>query len=45
MEHFHEMLIEDEIVLCGVVLALGIAAGAVSRMVKSFFRRRETTRG
>ncbi len=45
MEHFHDMLIEDEIVLCGVVLALGVAAGAVSRMVRAFFRRGQTISG
>ena len=43
MEHIHEMLIEDEIVMCGMILALGVAAGALSRMVAFVFRRRQTT--
>jgi hypothetical protein len=39
MNHLHEMLIEDEIVLCGLVLLLGLAAGAVARFAFSVWRR------
>jgi len=42
MDHLHEMVIEDEIVMCGSVLLLGIVLGAVARIVVSL-RRREAT--
>jgi hypothetical protein len=31
MNALHEMLIEDEIVFCGLVLLLGVIAGALAR--------------
>jgi len=40
MEHFHAMVIQDEIVLCGVVLLLGFVTGAVARLVAVFGKRR-----
>lgn len=33
MDRFHEMVIEDEIVMCGSVLILGIIAGIAARVV------------
>jgi len=40
MESFHQMLPEDEILLCGVVLLLGILAGAVTRLAAAWRERR-----
>jgi hypothetical protein len=39
MEHFHEMLVEDEILMCGLVMALGIVAGALTRLLVRFTQR------
>jgi hypothetical protein len=36
MPDLHEMLIEDEILLCGLVLLVGIVIGAVARCVVAF---------
>ncbi len=36
----HMMLIEDEILLCGTVLVLGIMAGAVARFIRVMTSRR-----
>jgi hypothetical protein len=33
MDKLHEMLIEDEIVFCGLVLLFGVVVGALARLV------------
>jgi hypothetical protein len=40
MGGLHEMLIEDEIVLCGLVLLLGVVTGVVARWVAALRERR-----
>jgi hypothetical protein len=40
MDALHEMLVEDEIVFCGVMLLLGIVTGAAARFVASLRERR-----
>jgi len=40
MNHLHEMLIEDEIIMCGVVTISGIVAGVISRVVYAIRQRR-----
>ncbi len=40
MESFHQMLPEDEILMCGVVLLLGIVAGALARLAAAWRERR-----
>ena len=40
MGGLHEMLIEDEIVLCGLVLLLGVVTGVVARGVAALRERR-----
>ncbi len=40
MEHLHQMLPEDEIFMCGVVLLYGILAGAAARLVLAWRERR-----
>lgn len=40
MDHLHEMLIEDEIVLCGLVMMLGIVTGVISRVIGVVRQRR-----
>ena len=40
MERLHEMLVEDEILFCGLTMLAGILAGAVARCVASLRRRR-----
>ena len=32
MNHLHEMLVEDEILLCGLVTVLGFLAGAAAHL-------------
>jgi hypothetical protein len=44
MNHLHEMLIEDEIIMCGVVMLSGIIAGIISRVVYAVRQRRTTAR-
>ncbi|HEX4143583.1 MAG TPA: hypothetical protein VHY91_08625 [Pirellulales bacterium] len=39
MDRFHNMLIEDEVLLCGLVLVLGMVAGAAGRLVANFWKR------
>ena len=39
MDRFHHMLVEDEVLLCGLVLIVGIVAGAVGRLVLNFWKR------
>jgi hypothetical protein len=38
----HEMLPEDEIILCGVVLALGLVLGMATRFLVAFLRERRS---
>jgi hypothetical protein len=40
MNHLHEMLIEDEILLCGLVTALGFLTGAAARLARTVWRDR-----
>ena len=40
VEHLHEMLVEDEIIFCGLMLLLGVIAGAVSRCLFALRARR-----
>jgi hypothetical protein len=40
MDALHEMLVEDEIVFCGLTLLVGIVIGAVARLVLSLWERR-----
>lgn len=40
MDRLHDMLVEDEILFCGLTLLLGIVAGAVARVVASLRGRR-----
>ncbi len=40
MDRLHEMLVEDEIIFCGLVLLLGIVSGAVARCVAALRERR-----
>jgi hypothetical protein len=40
MDTLHEMLIEDEIIFCGLVLLLGIVTGAVARCIIALRGRR-----
>jgi hypothetical protein len=42
MERLHTMLIEDEIMLCGLVLVVGIVAGAFGRWAFNFTKGNET---
>ena len=39
MGHLHEMLIEDEIIMCGMVMLTGIVVGIVSRVIHAIRRR------
>jgi hypothetical protein len=40
MEALHEMLVEDEIVFCGLTLLCGVVFGAVARLIVSLRERR-----
>jgi hypothetical protein len=40
MDKLHEMLLEDEILFCGLMLLLGAAAGALARGVAALRERR-----
>ena len=40
MEAFHQMLPQDEILLCGVVLLCGVLAGALTRLLAAWRERR-----
>jgi hypothetical protein len=40
MDHLHEMLVEDEIVFCGLMLLVGIVSGAAARCVAAWRGRR-----
>jgi len=39
MNHLHEMLAEDEILLCGLVTVLGLLAGGIARLTWMAWRR------
>jgi len=38
MNHLHEMLVEDEILLCGLVTVLGFLAGATAHLARTAWR-------
>lgn len=40
MDSLHEMLVEDEIVFCGLTLLLGFVVGAVARCIAALRGRR-----
>jgi hypothetical protein len=40
MDRLHEMLVEDEILFCGLTLLVGIVSGAVARCVIALRGRR-----
>jgi hypothetical protein len=42
MDHLHEMMPEDEILLCGAVLLLGLVLGAVTRAAIALVRERRS---
>ena len=40
MERLHEMLPEDEILLCGLTLLVGVVLGAAARLLAALRERR-----
>jgi hypothetical protein len=40
MDTLHEMLVEDEILFCGLMLLFGVVTGAVARWVVALRERR-----
>ena len=42
MEHMHEMLLDDEIMMCGLVLLVGVVAGIAARVIAYFVKGRNT---
>lgn len=42
MEQMHEMLLEDEIMMCGMVLLVGVLAGMGARLIAWFVKGRNT---
>jgi hypothetical protein len=40
MNGLHEMLVEDEIVFCGLMMLLGVVTGAAARCVAALLERR-----
>lgn len=40
MDGLHDMLLEDEILLCGLMLVLGIVTGAAARLIAALGDRR-----
>jgi hypothetical protein len=40
MDKLHEMLVEDEILFCGLMLLVGVVAGAVARALVALSQRR-----
>jgi hypothetical protein len=42
METVHQMLPEDEVIMCGTVLLLGIVLGVAARLVASMVRQRRS---
>jgi hypothetical protein len=41
MDTLHEMLLEDEILFCGILLACGIVAGALARAIAALRERKD----
>jgi hypothetical protein len=39
MDHLHEMVLHDKILMCQAVLALGLVAGVVGRVATHFWQR------
>ncbi len=39
MNHLHEMLVEDDIIMCGLVTALGFLAGATVHVARIVWSR------
>ncbi|MHB1559684.1 MAG: hypothetical protein ACYC61_19730 [Isosphaeraceae bacterium] len=39
MEHLHEMLVQDEILFCGLVMLVGVVGGALARLAAGLRRR------
>lgn len=39
MEHLHSMLVQDEILFCGVVMLAGTIVGALARLAAGLRRR------
>jgi len=42
MNQLHQMLPEDEILLCGLTLLVGIGVGALARMLFALLQRRSS---
>ena len=40
MDRLHQMLVEDEILFCGLVLLAGAVSGALARLVVRLLERR-----
>jgi hypothetical protein len=40
MDTLHEMLVEDEIVFCGLMVIFGVVTGALARLVAVWRQRR-----
>jgi hypothetical protein len=40
MDRLHDMLLEDEILFCGLVLLLGVVTGAAARWLAALRERR-----
>jgi hypothetical protein len=40
MDRLHDMLLEDEILFCGLTLLMGLVTGAVARLVLGIRERR-----
>jgi hypothetical protein len=40
MERLHEMLPEDEVLMCGLVLLIGVVIGALARCLAALGERR-----
>jgi len=43
MWNLHEMLVEDEIVFCGLVLLAGVVTGAFARFLAALLGRKVTS--
>ena len=42
MEKLHQLMLEDEILFCGIVLIFGMVTGAVARWLAALRERRTT---
>jgi hypothetical protein len=40
MDSFHQMLLEDEILLCGMVFLIGLVSGGLFRLIAAWRGRR-----